>query len=291
VSQKEQKMSDQSQKVYAAHPAAELFPFMPMNELQALAEDIKTNGLIEPIVLLDDLILDGRHRLKACGIAGITPRFAEAELNGSSPTLYVISKNLKRRHLTQSERATIGAEIVPLLQEEAKKRVQQGARNGGHASGRWHPHHPPPNSAGGDNPQKIQGECRQIAATALQVGKTQVQEAIAIKRNNPEQFERVKRGEISVNAAYRKVIQDHSQPKKDRALPASGTTRRASMAKAETERMVKGLSQIRGICRGLADIKMSLLVLTPDERKAWAKTCFESMSVLRNFAKKVRQAS
>jgi hypothetical protein len=56
------------------HPAAELFPLMAPSELAALGADIKTNGLINPIVLwlaskdAPAQLLDGRSRLDAIEI-------------------------------------------------------------------------------------------------------------------------------------------------------------------------------------------------------------------------------
>ena len=56
------------------HPAADLFPLMSEAELKELAEDIKANGLIDPIVTWakdDNLLLDGRNRLDAMAHAGL----------------------------------------------------------------------------------------------------------------------------------------------------------------------------------------------------------------------------
>ena len=48
------------------HPACLLFPRLADDELRALADDIRQNGLLNPIVTLDGAILDGRNRLAAC---------------------------------------------------------------------------------------------------------------------------------------------------------------------------------------------------------------------------------
>ena len=68
------------------HPAAALFPFMEVDgpEFGELVADVLEHGLLQPIVLHDGRILDGRNRYRACQHAGIEPRFVE--WNGESPT-------------------------------------------------------------------------------------------------------------------------------------------------------------------------------------------------------------
>ena len=59
------------------HPIAAIFPLMGEDELQALADDIRDNGLRNPILRFEGKILDGRNRLTACRLAGVEPRFEE----------------------------------------------------------------------------------------------------------------------------------------------------------------------------------------------------------------------
>ena len=52
------------------HPAADLFPLMPPDELRALAEDIRKNGLRNRVALIpgpdgEPILIDGRNRLDA----------------------------------------------------------------------------------------------------------------------------------------------------------------------------------------------------------------------------------
>lgn len=99
------------------HPACALFPELTADELQALAADIKANGLHEPVRLLDNQILDGRNRYLACRIAGINPKFEGlTHEQVPDPVAYSVSKNLHRRHLSAGQRADIAAKISQLKQ-------------------------------------------------------------------------------------------------------------------------------------------------------------------------------
>lgn len=93
-----------------AHPVADIFPLMERAKLAELAEDIRQNGLLEPVVLLDGMILDGRNRMAACDLANVTPRFDIFE--GADPLQYVVSKNLIRRHLRETQRAMVAAKLA-----------------------------------------------------------------------------------------------------------------------------------------------------------------------------------
>ncbi len=48
------------------HPVAALCPLLEGKELIALAEDIRWNGLREPIKRQNGMVIDGRNRAKAC---------------------------------------------------------------------------------------------------------------------------------------------------------------------------------------------------------------------------------
>ena len=106
------------------HEIANLFPMMGVDEFEQLKEDIKQNGLIEPIVLYEDKILDGRNRWLACGEVGEKPRFNYYD--GDQPVSFVISKNLHRRHLNKSQVGMIGVEAKQKLAIEARKRMFTG---------------------------------------------------------------------------------------------------------------------------------------------------------------------
>jgi hypothetical protein len=110
------------------HPAAEVFPLLDGADFDALVRDIQANGLRETIVMLDGSVLDGRNRYRACLKAGMQPSFEEwkPRQEGDTPIAFVVSKNLVRRHLNESQRAMLGARLVPLFQPEARDRMSAG---------------------------------------------------------------------------------------------------------------------------------------------------------------------
>lgn len=89
----------------SVHPVAALFPMLAGEELDALAADIKANGLQQAVVVKDGVLLDGRNRLAACEREGVEPTFREYE--GDNPTAFIVSANLKRRHLTREQRDAV----------------------------------------------------------------------------------------------------------------------------------------------------------------------------------------
>src|SRR6516225_8185940 len=109
---------------------------MPDEELAQLAEDIKANGLREPLTLARGVgdgrnnLLDGRNRLEAIERFGIEVgplsymvwwgggRQAEQEV------AYIISKNIKRRHLTKQQQADLIVAALKAAAEAAEKPVQ-----------------------------------------------------------------------------------------------------------------------------------------------------------------------
>jgi len=116
-------------KIYnlETHRYADIFPMTEGNSFENLKKDILEQGLQQTIILYEGKILDGRNRFKACKELGLEPRFEV--YNGDKPLQYVISGNLHRRHLTDSQKAVIAQEVMPILEEEARKRQLRTSEN------------------------------------------------------------------------------------------------------------------------------------------------------------------
>jgi len=108
------------------HPLAEIFPPMSDEEIKGLIDDIKANGLREPIILFEHKVLDGRNRHRACAELGIEPQTRQWDHKGD-PLDYVISKNMHRRHLNESQRGVV-ADKIATLSDGQRADLTQGAQ-------------------------------------------------------------------------------------------------------------------------------------------------------------------
>jgi hypothetical protein len=67
--------------------------------------------------MFEDMLLDGRNRWRAAEAAGVTItgkniRQFDPETDGDDPLDWVVSKNLKRRHLDESQRSWVASKIA-----------------------------------------------------------------------------------------------------------------------------------------------------------------------------------
>lgn len=155
------------------HPLADLFPLMQGREFDELVADIKAHGLREPITTLDGMILDGRNRWRACEAAGVNPALVEYE--GEDPLGWVVSLNLHRRHLDESQRSMVAAKIATI----------------GHGGDRK-----------SDQAANLPVETQARAAELLNVSERTVRSARrVVDHGAPELVQAVESGKVSVSAA------------------------------------------------------------------------------------------
>lgn len=196
---------------YETHPAADRFPMLDGERLAELAADIRARGQLQPIVLCDGKVLDGRNRLAACVEHRIPPRIEDYE--GDNPFRYVWSTNGQRRDLEKLQRAAIWV----LLNEDAirfeaeRRRADANARRSEKArsqprsdDGRRLADRQVPHQVDG-RPDSKNPTAEAIASEIGDVGSATVQRAQAIAAFSPELAEKVARGEVKGQQALREI--------------------------------------------------------------------------------------
>lgn len=92
------------------HPSADIVPEMPEGAFKVFVDAIDEDGITEPLRVIGNTVLDGRHRLRAARLLGLkTVPVLEAELGEQSPEAYIVKTAVNRRHLTDDQRAMLAA--------------------------------------------------------------------------------------------------------------------------------------------------------------------------------------
>jgi hypothetical protein len=146
------------------HPAADLFPMMSDAELKELGEDIKKNGLEQPLVFWesesDYFLLDGRNRLDAMEVVGldvfqmIGKHYAKwgfkidalsnavrvlnkyessclakkEEWRQADPYEFVVSANVHRRHLNGEQKRELIAKLLKATPEKSNRQIAEATK-------------------------------------------------------------------------------------------------------------------------------------------------------------------
>ena len=185
---------------YEFHEVANLFPLLHGEEFENLKADIAENGQREPIwVTPDGQILDGRNRYRACKDLGqkVDARTYEGEDYAS----LVVSLNLQRRHLSSQQKAALATQLEEYEAKRARDRKLSTLKQGDEK----------PDTE--KFPYRDAGEARQKAAQQIGTNPRYVSDAKRIKRDAPDVFERMERGEYGSMAEANRVAK---LPKEDR---------------------------------------------------------------------------
>lgn len=185
---------------YDIHELCSLFPIMPQDQFDALADDMRANGQRDPITLYEGKILDGRHRYKACINLGLEPMITHFE--GDDPLGFVISHNLTRRHLDESQRAMIGGRLATLKVGGKAQKDERGSI------------------------APLSGLTNEEAAKRMSVHKESVKRARKVlEKGTPELVEAVESSQIAVSVAAKiaqmepeKQAQIIADPKPEQAI-------------------------------------------------------------------------
>jgi N6-adenosine-specific RNA methylase IME4 len=175
---------------YEIHPAAAHLPIMSDGELEVLAKDVRERGLIHPVVLFEGKVIDGRNRLKACELAGVQPSTIEWVKTGDESVVkFVVASNLLRRHLNESQRGMLAADLLEMYRAEAHTAKTAHLKRGT------------------EIPESAPGRTRAAEKAAADVGAATrtVERAKFVAEKSPELAEKVRKGEATLKQAEKEL--------------------------------------------------------------------------------------
>jgi len=225
-------------ETYDFHPLADSFPLMEGQEFDELKRDVLAHGVIEPLVLHDGKILDGRNRYRAAKATG--QDFATAAWDEiGDPVDYVMSMNLYRRHLTPSQRAMAGKAVMHHEAKAAKGRKEKGREKGGKTGGR---NRKKENSLVENLPQSFgedEGKARDLAGKKLGVSGKLVEAGVKVNEVGSAELQRaVQRGDVAVTQAAKLI--EAVPDKKEQSRLVALVKRDPAGGKAAINAKIKG---------------------------------------------------
>lgn len=226
-----------------SHEACSLFPEMNEVEFKELCENVKKNGVLEPVVVHEGKIIDGRARYKASEVVGCEVRFKKWNNQGGSILEFIASRNLHRRNLTPGQRAAIALDIKDRLNAEYKARMIANLKHGSKLPTAS------PNQDTGAN------ACQEAAAM-LGTNATYVGAVQRIKGASPELFSQIRSGLKTVPQANREL--KWAKPLSKKVEEAIVESREPGDDRAQfIEEAIEALRKIKTKCdaiEGLGDV-------------------------------------
>jgi hypothetical protein len=222
------------------HELADEFPLLTEEETQQLADDIKKNGLIEPLTLLDGKVLDGRNRYNACKIASrkLQPDdviLFEEEYEGDDPVLFVISKNIRRRHLTVGQRAAVASELFKRMAKDGSTAKQRAKK----------------------------------AAEATGVAVSSVEQAAHIATKAPEIHKQLKAGKKSLHKAAKEAAKKLAAPDLEMAHARIREVCGKSFEAAIREEQIDHVKSVKEVAAFAALDEKTMLAVAPVLKLGW----------------------
>lgn len=181
------------------HPISNLFRLMEGESLEELVADIRHKGLLQPVILFEGKILDGRNRYRACKLAGVQAKFEQFKGTPEEAVDRVWSLNIPRRHLTADDRACAAAlrnkldDEFRAVREAAKQRQRATQLAGKDQSGK--PVTKNSVSLQIDPPNQPHPKTIELRAKAASTNKDYIALADKLLEEEPEVFKQVQTGQ------------------------------------------------------------------------------------------------
>lgn len=185
---------------YTIHPVCQLIPPMSAEDRARLKAGIERDGEIRvPIVVLGKEIIDGRNRWEISQELRINCPSVKYKGPADMPSLaaYVMSLNVERRHMTNSQLTACAAELARII--ESSRAGLDSDKPGDVLNLARSKRQPESLNA------PAVGRSNEVAARAMGVSTASVTKQKAVMEKAPDLHEKVKAGELTVHAATQEM--------------------------------------------------------------------------------------
>ena len=119
-----------------AHELANLLPMIDDVNFANLKADIEKNGILEPILIFEGRILDGRNRYRAGKAVGrlSCAKFKTFEGTYAEAEAYVFSTNFLRRQMTNAQKQEVIRKMIEKYPDDRNRQIARRCGISSHAS-------------------------------------------------------------------------------------------------------------------------------------------------------------
>lgn len=194
-------MTEKKLRILKIDPEFEaLIPSLSSEELTMLEESIVANGCETPLIVWDNIIVDGHNRYAICQKHSIPFAVEEKQFNSREAVmLWMLRNQLGRRNLNNYQRSELVLKLEPLMSLEAKLRKGQRTDLGQKFA---------PGSTAGRTSNKL--------ANLAGVSHDTIKKVKKLNESADEETKgKLRRGEVTVNKAYTELMhREHENEKR-----------------------------------------------------------------------------
>lgn len=184
-----------SSDIFEQHPLGKLLPQPSEEQFEQLKKSMKEHGQKYPALVFEEKILDGWSRYRASRKLGLILKLKKFKGTPEEALQEVAIGNIHRRHLNPSQLACCAA----LIQQELKKTKTWNRNPNGYNHLKISP-----------GPKKRYAEhdkSSYVIAKGFGISGRLVEKAISVKRQAPELFEKILKGDGRVESGWQAVRQ------------------------------------------------------------------------------------
>lgn len=181
-----------------------LIPPLTADEYRGLEESILAEGCRDSLIAWHGILVDGHNRYEICEKYGLPFTVTETDFETREAVIeWIIKNQFGRRNLPLYERARLALRLKPVIAERAEKNLHLSQGQG---------------VKGLENSTKVI-DTRLEIAKAAGVSDNTIAKVEKIEANaTPETKEALRRGEMSINQAFREIQKNDQKAKREEAI-------------------------------------------------------------------------
>jgi len=204
-----------SQELQVDEEFKNLIPALTDDERALLEKSILREGLREPILTWNGVIIDGHNRYEICKKHNIPIKMKELQFSSRDEAiLWILNNQLGRRNLTPYQKARLALAKGKILEKEAKKRQAIGHFNA--------PQYKDKRPVVQNSEQLEKGRVLMKLEEEFGISHDTLQKVKKIEEKAPDEVKRkLENGEISIHRAY-KIVKKIEQEEEREKLAEQG---------------------------------------------------------------------